>query len=159
MEGLRRRDREVTDMKTIGAWLKEARVVRLGFAVAGEPYIVPLSFGLGSLEPLELYFHGAPAGRKLEMMKANPRVCFELDFCDQPVDGGGVACQWSQNYRSLVGWGTLERLQDPDEARRGLECLMAQFSTRTGWEWDEKLLKSVAVLRLRVESFSAKQRV
>jgi nitroimidazol reductase NimA-like FMN-containing flavoprotein (pyridoxamine 5'-phosphate oxidase superfamily) len=66
---MRRKDREVTDMNEIIEIIKKCDVCRLAFFDKEYPYIVPLNFGYSyDGAKLELYFHGANAGKKLELL-------------------------------------------------------------------------------------------
>ena len=155
---MRRADREVTDEAEILSWLREAPVGRLGFADGGEPYVVPLNFGILATAPLSLVFHSADTGRKLEMMARNPRVCFEADLPGELVEGGATACRWGMSFRSVMAWGRLERIQDTPEKKAALEALMAKYSSRNDWVFDPAQFNSVVLLKLTVEQITAKQK-
>ena len=78
---MRRKDREVTDLGAIERIIGDCKVLRLGMVDGRRPYVVPLNFGFdlrGGV--LELYCHSAPEGRKVEVLRRNPEVCFEMDF-------------------------------------------------------------------------------
>ena len=77
---MRRKEREVTDIKEIREVLDSCKVCRLGIADEGGAYIVPLNYGY-RLEDgvLTLYFHGAKEGKKLDLIRKNPEVGFEMD--------------------------------------------------------------------------------
>ncbi|HUO61528.1 MAG TPA: pyridoxamine 5'-phosphate oxidase family protein [Candidatus Acidoferrales bacterium] len=156
---MRRTDREVTDRDQILQWLREVPVARLGFADGGEPYVVPLNFGILTTSPLTLVFHCAAKGRKLDMMARNPRVCFEADIPGQLKDAGAMACRWGMTFRSVIGYGTLESISDENEKRCALEALMAKYSARTDWIFDPAEFKAVLMLKLTVEELTAKQKV
>src|SRR5579871_748724 len=69
------------------AELARTRLGRLACAHEGQPYIVPIYFVLDrpSLDEAYLYSFSAK-GQKIEWMRANPRVCIEIDEvknCDQ----------------------------------------------------------------------------
>ena len=159
MSEMRRTDREVTDRETILAWLRETPVARLGFADGNEPYVVPLNFGITTTSPLTLVFHCATTGRKLDIMGRNPRVCFEADIPGELKDAGATACRWGMAFRSVIGYGTLEKIADDDEKRSALEALMSKYSSRKDWQFDPAEFKAVTMLKLRVEEISAKQKV
>jgi nitroimidazol reductase NimA-like FMN-containing flavoprotein (pyridoxamine 5'-phosphate oxidase superfamily) len=159
MNQMRRRDREVTDTNEILSWLREVPVARLGFADGNEPYIVPLNFGILNTSPLALVFHCAATGRKLDMMGRNPRVCFEADIPGKLNDEGAVACRWGMAFRSVIGYGTLEKIADVAEKRAALEALMSKYSSRTDWVFDPAEVKAVTLLKLRIDELSAKQKL
>lgn len=158
MMPMRRADREVTDPAKIQAILEEAQVCRLAFSAADAPYIVPLSFGWQQEAGggYVLYFHGANAGRKLELLAQNPHVGFELD-CGYTLKPSESACGFSAAFRSIIGTGTMELLTDPEEKRAGLTCLMAHYSPRRDWAFPEEMLARICVLRLRVRSLCGKE--
>ena len=70
---------------------------------------------------LAVYFHGAKAGRKAELLKSLPRVCVEADICHGfPANGhGGYTC----DYESVIGCGTIELLEG-GEAAKGIRLLL-----------------------------------
>jgi len=155
---MRRTDREVTDSNEILSWLREVPVGRLAFADACEPYVVPLNFGILATAPLTLVFHCAPAGRKLDMMSRNPRVCFEADLPGDLRDGGTTACRWGMAFRSVIAWGRLEHIKDESEKQAALEALMSKYSSSRDWNFDTTEFSSVVVLRLTIEEITAKQK-
>ncbi|GAB6062545.1 pyridoxamine 5'-phosphate oxidase family protein [Deferrisoma palaeochoriense] len=151
---MRRREREVTDPAEIEAILREATVCRLGLRWAEDVYVVPLSFGY---EPGRLYFHGAPEGLKMELLRANPRACFEVDLVDG-VRREGPPCSWGFRYRSVIGWGRVAVVENPEEKRRGLAAIVRQFGGDAGGaSFPEKALAATAVLRLEIERMTAKR--
>jgi nitroimidazol reductase NimA-like FMN-containing flavoprotein (pyridoxamine 5'-phosphate oxidase superfamily) len=106
-------------------------------------------------EPGKLYFHCAKEGRKLDVLRANPRVCFQTDV-DAEVVVGGNACQCTVKYRSVVGFGTARIVEDPQELRHGLDVLMRQY-TEGPQEYPEKSLSRTAVVRIDIEEMTGKQ--
>ena len=74
---MRKVEREIRDQAEILAIMNEALVCRLGFSDEGTPYVVPMNFGLGENC---LYLHCAREGRKLDILRKNDRVCFEMDL-------------------------------------------------------------------------------
>ena len=154
---MRRTDRKVTAFTEIVEIMKECDVCRIGFAVGNEAYIVPLNFGL-KLEfgRLTLYFHCAAAGRKLELMRRNPRVCFEMDRAHRLITGS-MACQYSMEYESVMGEGKLELIQQAEGKRRGLECIMEHYEKGQRFFFDNAQLERVEVLKLTVDSLSGKR--
>jgi hypothetical protein len=155
---MRRTDREVTDANEILSWLREVPVGRLAFANADEPYIVALNFGILATAPLTLVFHCATAGRKLDMMSRNPRVCFQADLPGELSDAGVTACRWGMAFRSVIAWGRLEEIEDEGEKKAALEALMNKYSSNRDWVFEPDALKSVLVLKLTIDEITAKQK-
>ena len=85
---MRKKDREIKDTKELEEILQKADVCRIAFAVDGIPYIVTMNFGYIWKDSLTLYFHCAKEGKKLELMKRNNMVCFEMDIDHETCKGG-----------------------------------------------------------------------
>jgi uncharacterized protein len=155
---MRRTDRQISDREKLKAMLDGADACRLAFAVGGEPYIVTLNFGYeweGELPVL--YFHCAREGRKLEMMRANPRVCFELDV-DHALSVGPSPCDWGMKFASIVGYGTLSEIRDDEKRRSGLDTLLRHYGWSGEGSYGEGALGATTILRLDVEELSGKRK-
>ncbi len=157
MNGMTRREREVTDINKILEILDKAKVVRIGLVDGDEAYVVPMNYGYTyENEKLTLYLHSARRGRKLDLMRANPKVFFEMD-CDIVPFEGEVACKYGITYSSIMGRGLATIVEDPEEKMKALSILM---KTQTGkdFEFNEKLVSVVAVIRIDAVEFTAKHR-
>ena len=157
MHGMTKREFKITDEGEIRRILDTAKVLRLGIAVDNEPHIIPLNYGY-TLEngELKLYLHSAVQGNKLDLLRKNPNVCFELD-CDHVPFEGQIACQCGLAYSAISGRGRAVLVEDVEEKMEGMRILM---KTQTGkdFEFNERLVSIVAVIRLDVTGFSAKYR-
>ena len=157
MNGMTRREREVTDINKIIEILDKAKVLHLGLVDGDEAYVVPMNYGyVYENDKLTLYLHGARRGRKLDLMRANPKVFFEMD-CDIVPFEGDVACKYGITYSSIMGRGIAQIVDEPEEKMKALSVLM---KTQTGkdFEFNEKLVSVVAVIRIDVSEFTAKCR-
>lgn len=157
MNGMTRRERQVTDINKILEILDKSKVVRIGLVDGDEAYVVPMNYGYTyENEKLTLYLHGARRGKKIDLMRANPKVFFEMD-CDIVPFEGEVACKYGITYSSIMGKGKATILEDPQEKMQALTYLM---KTQTGkdFEFNEKLVSVVAVIRIDVTEFTAKHR-
>ena len=78
---MRRNDREITDSQEILSIVNECKVIRLAMLdEQGLPYIIPLNFGYRFADGVfTFYCHSAREGRKLELLRRDPRVSFEMD--------------------------------------------------------------------------------
>jgi nitroimidazol reductase NimA-like FMN-containing flavoprotein (pyridoxamine 5'-phosphate oxidase superfamily) len=149
---MRRGDREIKDRQDIEKILARATVCRLGLCSGGIPYVVPLSFGYKNSR---LYFHSAPEGRKIETIRENPNVCFEMDV-DQEVVPGDSPCQWSVRYHSVIGFGKARLLEEIEEKRRALDVILAHYGGVSD-DYGEGAVDKVAVIEVRIESVTGKQ--
>lgn len=160
---MRRKDRQVTDPAEIRAILSSSDICHLAFCGDdGFPYIVPVHFGF-TLEDrrLTLYFHGARAGRKYELMQRDARVAFcvcaqATAYCED-TEQDMRACKWSAYYGSVTGRGVAKELAGAAEKRAALENLMRRVTGRQGFGYDPDVLERTGVFVVTAEDFSAKQ--
>lgn len=155
--GMTRREREVTDINEIIKILDKSKVLHLGLVDGDEPYVVPMNYGYVMQDgKLTIYLHGAKRGRKIDVMRANPKVFFELDCDIQPFEGD-IACRYGITYASVMGKGIAEIVEDVEEKKKALSVLM---KTQTGkdFEFEDKMVAFVSVIRIDVAEFTAKHR-
>jgi nitroimidazol reductase NimA-like FMN-containing flavoprotein (pyridoxamine 5'-phosphate oxidase superfamily) len=154
---MRKKDREIKDAKELEEILQKADVCRIAFAVDGIPYIVAMNFGYVWKDRLTLYFHCAKEGKKLELMKSNNMVCFEMDI-DHEIVEAAIACDWGMKYRSIVGLGSIETIEEETEKKKGLDCIMDHYRFNGKKEYGEKVLNITEILRLTVTEFTGKKK-
>jgi len=157
MQGMTKRERQVTDLQQIQEILDKAKVLHLGLSVDNEPYVVPMNYGYTMEEGnLTLYLHSAVRGKKLDMIRANPRVFFSID-CDRMPFESEKPCQYGLVYSSVMGRGTAQIVEDVEEKKKAMSILM---KTQTGkdFSFEDRLVSIVAVIRIDVAEFTAKHR-
>ena len=157
MHGMTKRERQIMDETQIDAILDKSKVLHLGLAVDNEPYVVPMNYGyIKENGKLVIYLHSAVRGKKLDMIRANPKVFFELDCDLQPFESE-LPCQYGLSYSSVMGRGTARIVEDVEEKKRAMSILM---KTQTGenFTFEDRLVSIVAVIRIDVESYTAKHR-
>ena len=156
---MRRKDREVTDLQEIAKIIDKCEVIRLGLADGNVPYIVPLNFGYEVVDDrVAFVFHSALEGRKIDMMKKNPNVCFELD-CSLTILKGAVACNWGAEFESVVGYGEIKFIENDDEKKTALNLLMARYGFEGPPEYMQSALAKTAVYKLYVSEVTGKRRM
>ena len=157
MQGMTKRERQVTDPQQILEILDKGMVLHLGLCVDNEPYVVPMNYGY-TMEngKLVVYLHSAVRGKKLDMIQANPKVFFAIDCDRQPFDGV-KPCQYGLVYSSLMGKGIARIVEDVEEKKHAMSVLM---KTQTGkdFTFEDRLVSIVAVIRIDVEEYTAKHR-
>ncbi|GEM_PF-211503 len=152
-----REELEITDRRDIAALLRRARVCRLGLAVHEEAYVVPLSYGYDA-EAHVLYFHTAQKGKKIDCIKANPRVCFEVEGSVRIKEGAAHACSWGVLYESVIGYGAIVELLSLEDKTRALQCLTEHQAGRSlDWKMSENAVAGTRVWRLDIESATGKR--
>lgn len=156
-KGITKREREVTDLQQIREILDRAKVLHLGMVDQDEPYVVPMNYGY-TLEDgkLTFYLHGATTGRKLDVLRKNPKIFFCLE-CDVEAFEGKLPCQYGNTYASVMGSGTAEIVED---AAGKMDALTILMRTQTGkdFSFTEKLVSIVTVIRLDISHYTAKRR-
>jgi len=157
MEGMTKREFRIADPVEIEKILSTAKVLHLGMAVNNEPYVVPMNYG-HTMEngKLVLYLHSAVGGKKLDMLRQNPNVFFEMD-CDLEPFAGKVPCQYGLAYSSIMGRGVARIVENVEEKKHAMSVLM---KTQTGkdFSFEDRLVSIVAVIRIDVTEYSAKHR-
>jgi nitroimidazol reductase NimA-like FMN-containing flavoprotein (pyridoxamine 5'-phosphate oxidase superfamily) len=157
---VREPQRAVYDREAINQILDEAFLCHVGFAVDGQPYVIPTSYGRDKNKDV-VYIHGSVASRMLRNLNQGLPVCITVTLLDGLVLARSVF-NHSMNYRSVVLLGTATLVDDPTEKLAALRALSEHILPN---RWDdsrqpnEKELKATSVLRLPIDEFSAKVRV
>lgn len=139
------------------AILDEALHCSVGFAVAGEPYVIPMAFARWDDR---LVLHGAPASRLLGTLASGIRLCATVTLIDGLVFARS-AFHHSMNYRSVVVLGNATELIDLDEKRIALARLVDHVlpgRSQSARAPNQKELVSTRVLALPIEEASIKVR-
>jgi nitroimidazol reductase NimA-like FMN-containing flavoprotein (pyridoxamine 5'-phosphate oxidase superfamily) len=127
----------------------------------GMPYVVPMNYGVTKDENdghYIIYLHGANEGRKLEVIKANPKCCITLERNVQAFEGR-IACQYGTAYESIIGFGDISIIEDVAEKEKAMKTLMKTQTGREDFEFDERLLSIVTAYRIDIRELTAKHRM
>lgn len=155
---MRREDREIKEVIDLESVIAGSDVCRVAFADNNVPYIIPLNFGYTGGDHPSFWFHCANEGKKIEMMKKNNSVCFELDT-DHAIYEGEYGCDWGMKYSSVVGYGKLSVVTEEESRKYGLDCIMSHYSGKTGFVYDERVMGNTTVLRLEVSEMTGKRKL
>jgi len=161
---MNRKDKEITLRSEMDAILNDAAVCRLAMIDGDTPYMVPLCFGY---DGERLYFHCANRGRKLDMLRKNNRVCFEVDT-GVSILPGQSPCKWSMAYASVIGFGTARFVEDAAQKRRALSIILDHYTrlakaavsptaSDAGVEMSDKNVDAITVLTVEIESLTGKR--
>lgn len=154
---MRRKEREVNNSELIELIISNSDVCRIAFVDNNNPYIVAMNFGYSGGDQPCLYFHCANEGRKLEIIKKNNYVCFQMDT-DHKIYGGEKGCDWGMKYSSVVGYGNISVVSDQVSRKKGLDCLMKHYGDDQNFSYDEKVMASTTILRLDITEMTGKKR-
>lgn len=149
---MRRREKAVTESGGLEQILWQGKVCQLAITDLPAPYIVSLNYGYrGGV----LYFHSAAAGHKIELLRQNPLVGFSV-VIDLGIIEGEEACNWGARFRSVVGHGRIEFIEDIASKRSALTLLMSQYADRE-FDFPVKALEATTVYRLVIIEMTGKQ--
>lgn len=81
-------------------------VGRIGCHANNTTYIVPMTYAYDG----QFVYGHTREGMKIDMMRKNPKVCFEVDVMEN-----------MSNWRSVIAWGTFEELKTPEEREKGMQ--------------------------------------
>jgi uncharacterized protein len=149
---MRKHEQQITDLAAIEDILRRATICRLAMCDGEKPYIVPLCYGYADRA---LYIHCAKEGRKLDILRRNPNVCFEVEV-DCQVTKGDTACRWAFAYKSVIGSGRAVLIEDADQKRGALDVIMQQFSGPAG-PYDEGSLARTIIIKVEIDEMTAKR--
>lgn len=145
------------DRETINGILDEAIICHVGFAVDGQPYVIPTGFA--RVDDV-IYIHGSAASRMLRELSKGIDVCVTVTILDGLVLARS-AFHHSMNYRSVVVLGNAELVTDETEKMAALEALTDHFVPH---RWRDVRpptpleMKATGVLKLDITEASAKIR-
>jgi nitroimidazol reductase NimA-like FMN-containing flavoprotein (pyridoxamine 5'-phosphate oxidase superfamily) len=150
-------NRAAYDSETVFKILDEAFLCHVGFAVEGQPFVIPTGFArVGEM----LYIHGSAASRMLRTLSEGVQVCVTVTLVDGLVLARS-AFHHSMNYRSIVILGRATLVDRREEKMAALEAF-TEHIVRGRWK-DVRLpteaeLKATTVLALPLAEVSAKIR-
>jgi uncharacterized protein len=149
---MRRKEKEITDKSAIESIILRSSVCRLALSEDNHPYIIPLCFGY---EDNTLYFHSAPQGKKLDILRANNTVCFEFDI-DHRVVEARDACSWSMRYRSVIGFGKASIVDEPQERAKAITTIIHHYTGKP-LPYSETTLKGMVIIKVEIEGITGKE--
>lgn len=150
---MRRKEKAITDKKFLEAILREAQVCRLGLTDGDEAYIVPVNY---AYHEGVIWIHSAPEGRKMELLRHDGKVTFEIEG-DSSVVRDAVPCRWTTRYRSVMGRGNVTIHDDEATKREGMNLILQKYGFTGRPRYGKKDLEGMVVLKLKVEKLTGKE--
>jgi nitroimidazol reductase NimA-like FMN-containing flavoprotein (pyridoxamine 5'-phosphate oxidase superfamily) len=153
---MRQKKKEIRDRKVILDLLKRCHVGRLGtVGQDGYPMVKPLNF---VYHDRKIYFHSALSGEKIDHIKRDCRVCFEVDLPIAFVKGDENPCGAEYLYRSVIMKGTSSIVEDRKERLFALRKLMEKYQPGGGYgDFTEEKLRITGVVRIDIEEMTGKE--
>ncbi|MBT4873688.1 MAG: pyridoxamine 5'-phosphate oxidase family protein [Desulfobacula sp.] len=144
--------KSLLDLEKIEALIKDSIVCRLGINQDKTPYIVPLSFGY---RDNTLYFHSGHKGNKLDLLRADPNVCFEFDRVTEVIEAQDP-CSWNMMYQSIIGIGKVAFIDETENKIKALKTIISQYSDRQ-MDIPQVKAKAAVVFQVNIENMTFKQ--
>ena len=151
---MRRSDREITQQERIETIIRQCKVCRLGFVDNNSAYIVPMNFGY---QDNGLDFHSGGEGRKVDLLKKSPDVCFEMDRIIRMITSKD-ACEWGVEYESVIGTGKALIIEALDEKKQALNFIMAQYSKKA-YDFNPESLEKTLVFKVTIKEMTGKSNI
>ncbi|QOX81015.1 pyridoxamine 5'-phosphate oxidase family protein (plasmid) [Trichlorobacter lovleyi] len=149
---MRRKDREITDRTEIDEIIKATNLMHIALVDGDMPFLVPVFY---AFDGTALYFHSAQAGSKIEILKRNNNVCFEIS-----IDNGFIEseepCDFEAKHRTVIGIGKAVFVEDTADKIKALDLIVAHF-TKKKFEYPKTNLDRTAVIRIDIVSIKGKK--
>ncbi|MDI6784968.1 MAG: pyridoxamine 5'-phosphate oxidase family protein [bacterium] len=150
---MRRKDKEITNRTQLDTIIRGSMVCRIALAKDNSPYLVPLSFGY---DGRKIYLHTAKEGKKLEYFAANPKVCFEFEGNVKLQRNNKSACKWTLEYKSVIGYGTIKEIVEPEQKKYALQQIILQYAESAS-AIPETAVNEVRVWEIEIKSMTGKK--
>jgi len=153
---MRRKEREVSEPSKILEIMEKCTICNLAFNDGEYPYVVPVNFGYRNTpQGVELYFHGATEGKKIDLIKKDGKAAFTM-HCGHRIVIGNTICGSTREYESVCGTGKAEILMHDKEKELGLRLIVAHLGDDRQDDFDASRFARIAVCRLTVQQMCGK---
>jgi len=152
---LRRSDKALDDPREIEQVLATVKIMTVACCSENAPYLFTVNF-VWDPQSRDLWFHCATEGRKVNILRVNPRVCVSVI-----EDRGYIQEECDHAYRSIIMEGKGSLVTDLSEKRRALRLLVQKLEPRPEEVLarfaDDDSVRKVGIARISVEAISGKQ--
>jgi len=150
---MRREDKQIKDKTIIESVMKEAIVCRIGLSEDNIPYVIPMNFGF---KDNYLYLHSANKGKKIDILRKNSRICFEVDIKHEIVKSE-MSCNWSMKYYSVIGFGRAYLVNSFDEKRVALDIIAEKYSGKASLKYPDSEINKIEIIKVEIETMTGKK--
>ncbi|EGK01955.1 pyridoxamine 5'-phosphate oxidase family protein [Dysgonomonas gadei] len=152
---IRRQNRILEDEVRITELLQtsEYGFLSLGTTENGYAYGIPISYAFDK-EGNNIYFHCAPEGQKLDILRGNNKVSFCVVGITKPI-----AEQFTTLFESVIVFGKVNMDLSDDEKRKALRLLVRKYSPEyqeLGEKYMDKSWSRTATFKIEIEHITAK---
>jgi nitroimidazol reductase NimA-like FMN-containing flavoprotein (pyridoxamine 5'-phosphate oxidase superfamily) len=153
---MRRKEREITDIKEIDDIIERADVCRIALSDNNIPYIVTMNFGYRKGERPALFLHCAAEGKKTEIIKRNNLACSQMST-DHKLVETHFRCNCGMQYKSVVGMGRIFFITEYEDKIEALNNLMQHYHGHDRHQFKKAHVNTTTVLRLDIDEISGKK--
>ena len=150
---MNRQEKEITDSAEIADIMRRAQICRVAMADGEKPYIVPVNY---AVVDGYLYFHCARRGKKIDILRQNSNVCFQMD-ADTRIIAGEKACDWGMKYLSVIGYGRAFFVTDAARKVTILNMLMEKYAGAGSYNYPEEILEKTMIVGVAIEKLTGKK--
>lgn len=150
---MRKKEKQVKDQQIINEMLNSAEICHISVSDEKAPYTFAVNY---AYEEGKLYIHSAHEGRKIDLLKKNNNVCFNVEGHTSLVSAP-KACGWTAKYRSIIGYGEIQISDDEDLKIKGMDLIMKKYGAEGKQVYAKGALKAMCILVLNIDSLEAKQ--
>jgi nitroimidazol reductase NimA-like FMN-containing flavoprotein (pyridoxamine 5'-phosphate oxidase superfamily) len=149
---MRRKEREIKDLEEIQSIIRSAHLMHIALVDGDMPFLVPVFYGY---DGTALYFHSAKTGSKMDILKRNNNVCFEISV-DHGIIESDAACDFEAKHRTIIGVGKAVFVADEAEKIQALDLVVANFTDKK-FAYSAANLKRTTVIRIDIASMKGKK--
>ncbi|HBT16028.1 MAG TPA: pyridoxamine 5'-phosphate oxidase family protein [Firmicutes bacterium] len=150
---MRRHDKEITEKDFLEKILEEELVCRIALNDNGKPYLVPMIFGY---KDNYLLLHSAKEGKKIEILRKNNEVCFEVESCVELVPSE-IACHWDLKYYCVIGFGRAYFVDDLEEKENSLKIIMDKYSGKKTFSFPKESINKTEIIKIEINQMTGKK--
>lgn len=152
---LRRHDKAIESTEVCATILASTRTISLAMCADNAPYVITLNHGWDPDRQC-LYFHSAPTGKKIDILRTNDRVwgmaTEDLGYLDGRCDHA---------YRSVMFGGKVAFIDDDAGKRHALEVMIRQHESDPEAVITEQLTEArvagTTIGRIDIDEMSGKE--
>ncbi|HNW98563.1 MAG TPA: pyridoxamine 5'-phosphate oxidase family protein [Bacteroidales bacterium] len=118
------------------------------------PYVLPFNFGY---KDKCIYLHSGQAGRKIDILKKNNRVCVAFsNGYKLSCQSENVACSYIMSYKSVICYGKVVFIEDIDKKIEAMNIIMQQY-VKKDFTYSEPAIKNVFLFKVEIDEMTAKE--
>ena len=105
-----------------------------------------------------LYLHSAREGHKIDLIRRNNNICFEVDIKTEVLPSYN-ACNWGMKYYSVIGSGKAHFIENDHEKMSALGIIMPKYSQNPhkSFEYSKSALDKTVLIKVEIESLTGKK--